>query len=102
MEVHPVIVSCVFTLFVGLVGVGWAQVNGRIKKVEQSKVDCKYCDLKENVVLERFKGFDGRFEDMKSVNSRDHEKICENLALQMATLTEVRDCMVKMAADKEC
>jgi len=90
------------TGFFSLTSIVWMQLNYRIKKVEENKVDATNCSLKEKLTLEKFNGIERRIEDMSAVSVRDHEKLEESILLLTASMGEVKDCLVKLANRKEC
>lgn len=113
MEVPPVVINIVFGLFIFLLGVlqvvclGWISTSNRatdlrLKKLEDWKVDKGAFQQNKELVAEKFNGVERRIADLKDVNTRDHGKIEESLLIVNETLSEVRDCMIKLATSQKC
>ena len=85
-----------------LIGVIWAQLNNRMNKLEAGKVDSDHCALKEQLSVSKFDAIETRFDDMKELNSRDHEKIENALGRQAEMLIEIKDCINNLSNNKEC
>lgn len=102
MDEVQIIDGVIIGLFTFLIGVIWYQLNNRIRKVEDWKVDKGYCKTRGLLLDERFSGIGARIGDMKDSNNRDHEKLDDQLLHMRTTMDEIRDCMVKLAGNKKC
>ncbi len=102
VEVHPAFIGIVATAFFGVLGLVWWQLNNRLRQVEDWKVDKGFCKTQGKLLDERFHGVDARFDDWLKINTRDHERIDGQLVYIRASMEEIRDCVNKIANQKEC
>lgn len=102
MTYHPEIASGIMALFLFLLGIGWAQLNHRLKRVEDWKVDKGFCKTKGQLLSVQFNGIERRLTDSNSFNVRDHEKIDDQLEHMRGMLEEMRDCLIKLANNRPC
>jgi hypothetical protein len=75
MNIHPAVIGGIFSVFFFLASIAWVQLNLRIKKVEDWKVDKGHCKVKEQLAVEKFHGIERRIQDIRDSNTTDHGEL---------------------------
>ncbi len=102
IHIHPAIFGLIISILGSLVGIVWWQLNGRIRKVEDWKVDKGYLKGKLEIIEEKFLSMERVFTMNIDVNKEDHVRLEGRVVAVQATMEEVKDCLNKMARNKEC
>jgi len=106
MENNDFIPEAIATGFFFLVGIIQKNHNRRITKIEED-ADVKFsklaetmvtkdqCVLREQLSTQKFDAIWSRFDELKSSNDKDHEKLEGVLEGMAETLREVRDHVIR-------
>ena len=102
---------CGITLTIcgALLSVVWYQLNARIKKVEDWKVDKGFCKTNNSLITEKFSNIHFRITESIETNSKEHaalgdgiHKVDNSVDDIQVMLVKMNECMIKMANNQEC
>ena len=102
ITIHPVVFGAIVSTILALVGTVYGLLNTRLKKVEDWKVDKGFCKTRLALIDEKFSGIEARISDWKSFNSQDHARIEKRLVSMGESIEDIKDCMNKIANNREC
>ena len=109
LTIHPFWLGVISMAFSALIGAVWWMLNRRIQKLEDWKVDKGFCKTNNKLLQEKFAGIHGRINDWKEDNAKDHRRmegtlrdIDSGLQVHGNMLADVKECLVKIANNKEC
>jgi hypothetical protein len=103
----------ILTIVVSLVATLWGYMFLEIRKLSQKKVSKDFCAShsesrvdtiyqKFNTVDKQFAHFDEKFEDSKTRNTIDHDKLEKQLNVIHSTIADIHECVIKLAAKSSC
>jgi hypothetical protein len=77
-------------------------LSSRIRQMERWKVDKGHLKTQMEVIDERFRGIDLRIKDARDFNNQDHSRLEKRVMAMQSAVDEIKDCLSKMARQKEC
>jgi len=102
MEIHPAIVSGVFALFLFLISLGIANLNYRIKKIEEEKVSDEILQKELELVSLKFDTMASNLEDESKHNNSAHDRLMQDSLLIHKILEEIKGCLEDLQRGQEC
>ena len=87
----------------------WWQLNNRIKRIEDGKVDQSHCNIREQLAGEKFHGIEQRILDISDANKNDHNFLKEGMTsvqkdirLSNRELAEITKCLALLSERIPC